>query len=111
MTDNTTSSVGPIIFSHPTARQQLLDEHEVVTFRTSKRTTGETWWRESRTGPKQGDATVEYLHEVDPRVAMDLEPHADLSGFNSVRDWQTAIREIHGGLPNRGHLYRATIEE
>lgn len=42
-----TTHVGPIIFSDPTARNLLLDHGEVVTFRTSRRTVDETWWRES----------------------------------------------------------------
>lgn len=79
-------TVGPIIFSDQTARQQLLDAGAVVTFRRSKRTTGDTWWRESRTGPKQGDVHVEEIGRVDAAEA--LEPYADLSGFASVEAWQ-----------------------
>ncbi|WP_281255585.1 hypothetical protein [Natrinema ejinorense] len=35
--------VGPIVFADATARRQLLAHGEVVTFRASKRTIGDTW--------------------------------------------------------------------
>lgn len=97
--------VGPIIFGHPTARGQLVDHGEVVTFRASERTTGETWWRETRTGPKRGDVTVERIGTAE--TVLDLMDHAELSGFESVGDWQNAIREVHGDDVT-GVLYRVT---
>lgn len=100
--------VGPIIFSNETARQQLVDHGEVITFRTDERTTGDTWWRASRTGEKRGDVVVEKLRVVDPRDPFDLTPAVDLSGFPSVLKWQSAIEQLHGGeLPEIGILYRA----
>lgn len=98
--------VGPIVFSNPKARNQLVEHGEVVTFRAGERTTGETWWRESRTGKKKGDCTVEELDECTPYDEA-LRPHWSKSGFDSVMDWQEAIEEYHGGLPE-GHLYRVT---
>lgn len=97
--------VGPIIFGHPIARAQLVDHGEVVTFRTSERTTGETWWRETRTGPKRGDVTV---RRIGPATSvLDLMDYVELSGFESVEDWQDAIRDVHGEGVD-GVLYRAT---
>jgi hypothetical protein len=102
-----TQQVGPIVFSHPSARGQLTEHGEVVTFRTSERTTGETWWRASRTGEKRGDVTVEMISPVDPRTPYELTPTQHLSGFDSVGDWMDAIRELNGGeLPELGYLYR-----
>jgi len=69
---------GPIIFANETARGQLEEEGEVVTFRRSERTTGKTWYRYSRTGPKQGDVLVEKLRVVDPRNPFDLDPSVHL---------------------------------
>ena len=98
-------STGPIIFANETARSQLVDEGEVITFRRDKRTIGETWWRRSRTGPKQGDVVVEYVGEADPSDADQLEPYVTLSGFASAHEWQSAIEILSGGL-EPGHLYR-----
>lgn len=105
-------TVGPIVFAHPVARKQLVDEGEVVTFRKRDRTVGETWWRESRTGPKEGDVRVELIDDVDPRNDLALADHRPLSGFRTTERWQAAIVETNGGeLPERGFLYRVeTIE-
>lgn len=100
--------VGPIIFGDGTARAQLEEVGVVVTFRPYERTTGETWWRESRTGPKRGDVLVEELRPVDPRDPFDLAPAQHLSGFDSVTDWMEAIEDLHGELPEVGVLYRVT---
>lgn len=100
-------TVGPIIFADETARDQLLETGEVVTFRTSRRTTGDTWWRKSRTGPKEGDVHVEEIGPVDPSIKEELEPYGPLSGFQSVSDWQFAISALNDELSN-GYLYRAT---
>jgi len=101
-------TVGPIIFGHPTARGQLVEHGEVVTFRTSERTTGSTWWRESRTGPKQGDVQVELIGPADA-VEDDLAEYAELSGFESWQAWRDAIVDVHGGETS-GYLYWATTD-
>lgn len=106
-TDATSERVGPIIFAHETAREQLTTAGSVVTFRRNRRTVGETWWRASRTGPKQGDVTVTELRSVSP-TAAGLRPYRSESGFESVTAWQEAIRELNGHLPDNGYLYRAT---
>lgn len=97
---------GPIIFSDPTARDQLVDEGEVVTFRQTTRTVGDTWWRETRTGPKRGDVTVELVRPADPAL-HDLFRYAPKSGFDCVADWIDAIERLNGSL-DRGYLYRVT---
>ena len=97
--------VGPVIMADETAREQLLNEGEVVSFRQHDRTTGETWWRQSRTGPKCGEVLVEQLGECDPSELSELEPYGAKSGFNSARAWQTAIATINGDLSD-GYLYR-----
>ena len=110
MTHTTTSgTVGPIIFSDTTARKQLLNEGEVVTFRKSPRTTGNTWWRESRLGPKQGDVIVEEIRDVDPADRTALTEYQELSGFESVDGWQNAIARLNGSLPSQGWLYKVDL--
>jgi hypothetical protein len=106
-TDATSERVGPIIFAHETAREQLTTAGSVVTFRRNHRTGGETWWRASRTGPKQGDVTVTELRSVS-LTADALRPYRAESGFESVTAWKEAIRELNGRLPDSGYLYRAT---
>lgn len=106
MTHSTT--VGPIIFANSTARNQLQDHGTVVTFRASDRTTGDTWWRKSRLGTKEGDVTVKQIAVVNPSVDKELEPYVSLSGFGSVQEWQQTIRELHGSIPCKGRLYRVT---
>jgi hypothetical protein len=104
------STIGPIIFADRTARRQLRDYGTVVTFRKTSRTTGETWWRESRLGPKCGDVTVEEIGKVDPHIVSELEPYRELSGFSSVSAWQKAIIELNGGLPDTGYIYKVQSE-
>lgn len=99
-------TVGPIIFADKIARNQLRNHGEVVTFRKNSRTTGDTWWRESRLGTKEGDVTVGEIGVVDPSEKSELEPFLELSGFESVSEWQKAIIALNGNLPNQGRLYR-----
>jgi hypothetical protein len=98
------------MFSDETARSQLVEEGVVVTFRTSERTTGETWWRKTRTGTKEGDCYITRLKTVDASQREQLAPYRRLSGFESVSDWQAAIRELNGDL-SEGILYRVQNPE
>jgi len=102
------SHIGPIVFSDETARAQLVEHGEVITFRPSDRTTGKTWWRKSRTGEKEGDVLVERHCEIDPTDAKGLSVYQPLSGFETTTDWQDAIRGLHGDMPDSGYLYRVT---
>ena len=108
---STGGTVGPIIFSDETARSQLRDHGEVVTFRKSARTTGKTWWRETRLGTKEGNVTVEEVGVVNPAEASELEPYQSLSGFESIHEWQQAIVSLNGSLPKRGRLYRVETRD
>lgn len=101
--------VGPIIFNDETARSQLEEHGEVVTYREGERTTGETWWRKSRTGEKMGDVVVEEIGPCNPARPIELFDYRRLSGFESAGKWQDAIIELHDGdLPHSGFLYRVT---
>lgn len=97
--------VGPIIFGNPTARLQLLEEGEVYTFRTSDRTTGDTWARATRTGEKLVDVTVEQVASFDdPDVGSLRDEWAVRSGFGTPRQWWDAIEDVHGP-PETGYVY------
>jgi hypothetical protein len=109
MAESESNHVGPIVFSHAIPREQLQDVGDVITFRKSDRTTGETWWRKSRTGEKEGDCRVScVVEDVDPQDTQLLEKYQPLSGFTSVEKWRDAIKELNGGLPDNGYLYRVT---
>lgn len=104
----TSGVVGPILFAHETARGQLEDHGEVVTFRAGERTTGRTWWRDERTGPKRGDVVVTELCAIEPASdRATLEEHVEKSGFESVDAWLAAMEAVGSkGVPESGHLYR-----
>jgi hypothetical protein len=106
MTNQQSQHVGPVIFSNGTARRQLVEEGEVITLRPDERTTGETWWRESRTGPKRGDCRIEGIDVVVPVWDNDLAPYVGRSGFDCVADWQDALRDLHGEMPGSCFAYR-----
>jgi hypothetical protein len=96
---------GPIIFSHETAQRQLREEGIVTTFRAQKRTTGDTWWRETRTGPKQGDVTVTLLEAGDPYQGGLLSRYYEKSGFETPAEWREAIGIVNGVVPSEGYVY------
>lgn len=100
---------GPIIFSDPTARKQLVEEGVVYTFRADQRTTGLTHWRRERTGGKQSDVRVEEVDDdIEPGTGV-LSLFAEQSGFESDAHWRAAIRDLHGELPESGVLYRVEV--
>ena len=101
--------VGPVIFAHRIARGQLQSVGEVITYRAGAdhRTTGRTHARWKRTGTKQLDVEITHLTRcnavLDNRILAAARP---LSGFESVREWKEAIKEMNGGTwPREGHLY------
>jgi hypothetical protein len=110
MTDATTESahIGPIIFANESARSQLVDHGEVITFR-GERTTGETWWTDEYGTPKNGDCTVERIAAVEPTPTA-LARYQSLSGFPSTSAWIDAIADLHGPTTDTGYLYRVTEE-
>lgn len=110
MTENSRRT-GPIVFANRTARSQLLNHGEVISFRKRDRTTGETWWRKSRTGEKIGDVTVEPIEKDIKPTSDALKQHRELSGFEMVEQWIKAIEDENSGLPESGHLYRVTADE
>lgn len=106
---STPSHVGPVIFSVDSARQQLLTAGVCYTFRTTDRTTGETWARASRTGRKIADVFLTKVETVDAPTQDDLQREwAAQSGFETPEKWWDAIIEVHGE-PETGHIYRCEL--
>jgi hypothetical protein len=102
--------VGPIIFGHPDARRHLMEEGEVYTFRTSDRTTGETWARESRTAPKLADVTVTKVCGIPAPREDDLNREwGRKSGFRTRERWWNAIEEVHGDGLAEGYVYHVQL--
>jgi hypothetical protein len=97
------SNVGPIIFANEHARKKLVETGYVITFRATERTTGQTWWRASRTGEKRGDCEVAEFAHVDPSDEM-IDELAEAAGFAHGDAWRAAIRDHHGD-PDSGILY------
>lgn len=104
-------SVGPIIFGDTIAREQLL-RGEVISFRSQRRTTGETWARWSRTGEKEADVRVRELTAIhalrEDDILEPLDLYWKLSGFRSPDGWRRAIRKHHD--TGDGYLYFVTLD-
>jgi len=101
--------VGPVIMGHPIARKQLEEHGVVFSFRTSDRTTGETWYCYERTGGKQGDVTISQVSDEIPATARVLSKYRELSGFESVGEWREAIKDVHGSKHVCGYVYRIEL--
>lgn len=100
--------VGPVLFADETARSQLLTGR-VFTFRTDRRTVGETHARWSRNSEKKADVVIRERAYVDPSDPQALLPYRELSGFAAVEEWQSAIKDIHDGFPEGGWVYDVVL--
>lgn len=99
--------VGPIVFSHPVARDQLLTAGIVATARDPERTTGRTWARWERTGEKKADVEVRKvcdtkLADPDDLPYFSFATYAKWSGFGTPEAWAEAVREMHGDVDEIG---------
>ena len=99
---------GPIIFAEETPREQFTQEGVVVTMRANERTTGDTWWRRSRTDEKQGECHVERIAGYVRFGDTEMVEHVDESGFRDLRKWEDAFRRVNNGACHGGFLYRVT---
>jgi len=103
-------TVGPVILSVDNAREHLETHGSVYSYRTQDRTTGQTWYRTSRTGEKIGDCEIELAARVYEwqDLSAALRPFAPRSGFGTVDEWRLAIEDVHGAIEGRGYIYRIT---
>lgn len=108
-----------MMFSDPRAREQLLGEGKVYTFRKMARTksglrktVGRDWAAERRGGSKIADITVAPVMKVMPENLREaLTPLAEWSGFVDVDKWIEAIERLNRGRAPEGWLYRVTLRE
>lgn len=106
----TDTHVGPVIFSNRDARSYLESAGQVYTFRTRDRTTGSTHVRYERTGRKQYDCIIQkHASVADDELQDALDALSEQAGFSSGDEWRAAIREMHGEMPDEGHIYHVIL--
>ena len=106
-----------ISFSVLEARNQLLKNGVVYTFRWARRShfkkkkgpIENTWAASKRTGPKIADVVIEEIDRIPPEIEY-LEPFVDQSGFPSSQSW---LAKIYGlvnpdQINSHGYIYRVT---
>lgn len=97
-----------ITFSVPEARNQLLNEGEVYTFRWNRRKhIGKDWANSGRGTKKIANVYIEEMFEAEPRLA--LSPYVEKSGFKNLWDWQCIITNMMKDAYGTGWLYRVTL--
>ncbi len=95
----------PVVLSDRPERAQLSAVGGVVVFRSTTRPTGLWEWRPSESGQSRGDVLVSEIGQVEPDDDTVLRSYRNLSGFTTLGEWRTAIRERNDGLPESGWLY------
>ena len=96
--------------ANDTAREQLVKNGVVLSFRTSDRTVGKTHYRHKRTGKGKGAVYISKISAKIPPTHDTLKAYQPLSGFASVGDWLKAIDSVHGDVSN-GYVYRIELLE
>ena len=97
----------PIYFNVPEVRKYLKDHGQVYTVRR-KRRTGITMAREGSYYNFRGIGEVRIEHQKTITKQSQLEPFVEGSGFQSVEEWTSAIRELQ--LPaNEWELYYVEV--
>jgi hypothetical protein len=107
-----------MIFVVKEAREQLLCNGVVVTFRENPHTLGKDWVTDKRGGKKLCDVQISELKinddaPCDPPVWIrDIEPYWGLSGFKSIEGWFSVIQKLteHSKRFNGfGYLYLISV--
>ncbi len=102
-----------ISFSVKEARDQLMNNCTVYTFRWNKRKqTGKDWANEKRGGKKIADVFIDEPGLIE--AVSDLSLYVSQSGFKNVKDWLDVIMSMtkednmYGLL---GYLYKVTLRD
>lgn len=100
-----------ITFSVKKARDQLLHQGIVYTFRWRKRNHhGNDWMNQARNGNKVADVFVEFVKTISTH--QQLKPFVKSSGFETLKDWRSEIVKM---MPTQksstGYLYRVTLRQ
>jgi len=110
-------------FQSEKAREFLLKNGFVFTFRTKKKEIGPIWINEGRGKPKIANARIVWElevdgSEIDPRedlktellLKLALEPYVSGSGFEDGEEWVNEIRRLNTKLPRSGWIYLVLLE-
>jgi len=98
-----------ISFSVPEARNQLLENGIVFTFRwTQRKKTGRNWANEKRGGKKIANVFIDEPRLIE--TVSDLDIYVPLSGFTTRQEWVKVIESMKN-IPRdwRGFLYKVTL--
>lgn len=100
-----------ISFSVKEARDQLMNEGEVYTFRwTQRKKTGKDWAQVKRNTKKIADVFIDEARLIES--ASDLDPYVSKSGFKTRRAWLDVICSMPIPAKSRyvfiGYLYKVT---
>jgi hypothetical protein len=98
-----------MIFEDLKAREQLLSEGVVYTFRIHEHKTGKDWATDRRCGKKICDINIELVKKI--AGADELLPYIDKSGFKDIGDWLSTIQFLNPklrGKQTKGYLYKVT---
>ena len=104
-----------ISFSVPEARNQLLENGVVYTYRWKRRAFFEkglgdlehTWANEGRHKPSIGYVWIEEIGQIEANEE-NLEQYASKSGFYNVAEWVLTIIELGLRAKRDGWLYKVT---
>ena len=93
------------IFSNEKAREHLRSMGQVATFRVKeKKTLGFDWVTDKRGGKKLFDVFIE--EERKDITPLDLEDYVEDSGFKSLKEWISVIKQLHKcDAKTKGFLY------
>ena len=95
-----------LLFMVKEAREQLLKEGRVFTFRKKPHKTGRDWATDRRGGKKIADINIRLEKEV--KTCADLKPYVEYSGFQLWSDWIRVIISRSKSKLVEGFLYEVT---
>lgn len=98
------SRVEPVVLATDAEKEQLETHGMVYWFSQSDRSTGQTQYRDTRTGTDQGAVEITRPTGVILPIASSLNVYQSFSGFSSVQSWRNAIADVHGDL-SAGYIY------
>lgn len=96
-----------ISFTVDEAFRHLRNTGFVVTFRPDRRKQVDQldWANRGRGEPKEFDVFVGNLGNTVPPGGWEMRRLAPWSGLTTLDRWVSVIEELHGELPEQGHLY------
>lgn len=103
-------------FADDTAFGHLRDHGFVYSFRANQRAdpNGDCWINRGRGTKgvlKESDWQCKEVETGVPPTTDILDEYAGESGFGTADAWRDAIRELNGGLPESGFIYRVERAE